>query len=285
MYHSAPIEPVDYLIIGHITQDLTPHGPMLGGTVSYASLTAKAMGLRVGIVTSSAPDLTLKELEGIPISSYPSEYTSTFENIYTPDGRIQYIHHRAATITANMVPETWRSAPIVHLGPVDQEIDHGLLRIFPHSIIGLTLQGWLRDWDKQGKIHLSDWPESSFVLQNAHIAVLSLEDVEGDERRIEEMLSSMHILVVTEGKAGARVYWNGDMRRFSPPQVYKGDATGAGDIFAAAFFTRYYQTRDPWEAAHFATLVAACSVTRPGLLGIPTRDEIEQDLTEVIGKS
>ena len=54
-----PIEPVDYLIIGHVTQDLTPNGPTLGGTASYSALTAKALGLRVGIVTAFAEGLQL----------------------------------------------------------------------------------------------------------------------------------------------------------------------------------------------------------------------------------
>ena len=49
MYQLAPIEPVDYLIIGHITLDLTPDGPRLGGTVTYSALMAQALGLRVGI--------------------------------------------------------------------------------------------------------------------------------------------------------------------------------------------------------------------------------------------
>ena len=52
MYQLSPIEPVDYLIIGHITRDLTPDGPHLGGTVTYSALMAQALGLRVGIVTS-----------------------------------------------------------------------------------------------------------------------------------------------------------------------------------------------------------------------------------------
>jgi sugar/nucleoside kinase (ribokinase family) len=60
------------------------------------------------------------------------------------------------------------------------------------------------------------------------------------------------------------------------------DATGAGDIFAAAFFIRLYKTRDPWEAARFATLLASHSVTRVGLDGIPTAREIEESLMEVL---
>jgi len=67
-----------------------------------------------------------------------------------------------------------------------------------------------------------------------------------------------------------------------PPQVQELDATGAGDIFAAAFFARFHQTRDPWEAARFAVNLAAHSVTRPGLSGIPTRTEIEHCKMEVL---
>ena len=84
------------------------------------------------------------------------------------------------------------------------------------------------------------------------------------------------------GEEGVRLFWNGDVRRFRPPKVGEVDATGAGDIFAAAFFVRLYTTRDPWEAARFATQVSARSVTRPGLFGIPTGAEIEESMMEVL---
>jgi sugar/nucleoside kinase (ribokinase family) len=60
------------------------------------------------------------------------------------------------------------------------------------------------------------------------------------------------------------------------------DTTGAGDIFAAAFFFRLYTTRDPWEAARFATQLAAISVTRTGLQAIPTSEEIQACMAEVL---
>ncbi|MCC7512789.1 MAG: hypothetical protein IT296_09070, partial [Anaerolineae bacterium] len=48
------------------------------------------------------------------------------------------------------------------------------------------------------------------------------------------------------------------------------------------FFTRLYATRDPWEAARFATLLASHSVARAGLDGIPTEQEIQSCLVEVL---
>jgi sugar/nucleoside kinase (ribokinase family) len=119
-------------------------------------------------------------------------------------------------------------------------------------------------------------------LQQAGAAVISIEDVEGDEERVEEMASACRILAVTEANHGARLYWNGDVRRFRPPPVEEVDATGAGDIFATAFFSRLYSTRDPWEAARFATQISAFSVTRVGLESIPTPQEIQECLIEVL---
>jgi len=284
MYRIAPIEPVDYLVIGHLTRDLLPHGTRLGGTAAYSSLTARAMGLRVGILTSCEECLDAVELErqGIRVVGMRSDTTTTFENIQTPNGRIQYLHSVAPTLDLSMVPETWRSTPIVHLGPVAKEVDPNIMRAFPSSLIGLTVQGWLRGWDSERRVHYSDWPEAAFVLQQAGAAVMSIEDVRGNEAIVDEMASSIRILVVTEGAAGARLYWNGDMRRFPAPKMTEVDPVGAGDIFAAAFFIRLHATRDPWEAARFATHLAAQSVKRSGLDGIPTQEEIQNCLIEIV---
>lgn len=284
MYRIIPLEPIDYLIIGHLTRDLTPDGPRLGGTASYASLAARALGLRVGILTACEDCLStpILEREGIRIVGMRAEETTTFENIQTPNGRIQYLHKVAPSIDLSMVPEQWRNTPIVHLGPIAREVDPMLVRAFPSSFVGLTPQGWMRSWDADGRVHFSEWPESSFVLSHANAAVLSIEDVYGNENIIEEMASSARVLVVTEGPNGARLYWNGDLRRFRPPKMVEIDPTGAGDIFAAAFFFRLSTTRDPWEAARFATHLAAFSVQRFGLEGIPTAEEVQSCMTEVI---
>ena len=281
---SQRLEPVDYLVIGHIAQDITPQGLRIGGTAAYSALTAKAFGLRVGVVTSCTSDLDLAALDGISISAVESDRNTTFENIYTANGRIQYLHHQAAPINITHVPETWRRTPIVHLGPIAQEIDPNLAKSFPDSLVGITPQGWLRSWDKSGRVRPSEWPEAAYVLEKSTAAVISIEDVQGNENRVDEMLASVRILAVTEAASGSRVYWNGDLRRFTAPSVTEVDATGSGDIYAAAFFYRLWNTRDPWEAGRFATNLASYSVTRLGLEGIPTYDEIQSCLVEVLPK-
>lgn len=278
----VPLEPVDYLVIGHLSCDITPDGPRLGGTAAYSSLMSRALGLRVGVVTTWGGEVSLDVLDGIKIHYIPTPHSTTFENKYTPTGRIQHIHHSAPDLFFEDVPEPWRHTPIVHIGPIDGEGKSLVDGSFPSSLLGLTPQGWLRKWDGDGKVIPGEWPEATQMLARAGAAVLSIEDVGGDEDRIEAMASACRVLAVTEGPAGARLYWNGDLRRFRAPSLEEVDATGAGDIFAAAFFWRLYATRDPWAAAKFATHLASFSVKRCGLDGIPTKEEIQACLVEVI---
>ena len=278
----VPLKPVDYLAVGHVARDLTPKGPQLGGTVAYSALTARAFGLRVGIVTAAGPDAPLEALNGIPIVSIESNSSTTYENIYTEAGRVQYLRSQASRINLDRVPAPWRSAPIIHLGPLANEVDSVLPGGFSPSVLGLTPQGWMRQWDSDGLVFPCEWAGSESALARAGAVVLSREDVNGDDVLIEHMAGQTKILVVTEGAAGAVLYWHGDRRRFRAPSVNEVDATGAGDIFAAAFFVRYLHTRDPWEATRFATLIASHSVERAGLEGIPTKLEIEQCMMVVI---
>ena len=278
----VPLEPVDYLVVGHVAHDLTPQGPLLGGTVAYSALAARALGLRVGIVTAAGTDISLEPLSGIPAVLLESNTSTTYENIYTERGRIQYLRACASRIDLNHVPVPWRNASIIHIGPIANEVDSVLPKGFSPPLLGLTPQGWMRQWDSSGLVTPCKWDDADSALAQAGVVVLSREDVNGDDLLIEHMAGHTKLLVVTEGMAGSVLYWHGDRRRFRAPTVKEVDATGAGDIFATAFFMRYLNTRDPWEAARFATLIAAHSVERAGLDGIPTRSEIEQSMMVVI---
>ena len=276
------VEPVDYLVIGHVAHDLTQDGWRLGGTAAYSALTAQALGLKVGVMTASGPETPLDALKDIPTIVLESPRSTTFENIYTENGRIQYLRAQATRLDLKHVPEVWRRTPIIHLGPIANEVDAVLPDDFSPALLGLTPQGWMRQWDSESRVSRKEWTDADRALSRANAVVISREDVDGDDEMIEHMAQETPVLVVTESMAGAVLYWNGDRRRFRAPEVKEVDATGAGDVFAAAFFTRLLRTRDPWEATRFATLVATCSVTRPGLEGIATPREIEECLMEIL---
>jgi hypothetical protein len=282
----VPLEPVDYLVIGHLTEDLTPAGPQLGGTAAFSALTARSLGLRAGVVSAFSGETSIKALDGIPVVQIPSPHSTTFENIYTREGRKQLLHHQAASISIENVPDVWRKTPIIHLGPVAQELSAEWMGVLPNNfsptLLGVTPQGWLRTWDANGHVMPGKWQLAGNLLPRVGAVVISREDVLGDDELIESMAHNTRLLAVTEGSAGSVLYWNGDRRRFLTPELVELDATGAGDIFATAFFVRLYNTRDPWESARFATQLAARSVLRKGLDAVPTQIEIEECLMEVL---
>jgi hypothetical protein len=238
--------------------------------------------MRAGIVTSSGPETPLTPLNGISVVALQSPQSTTFENIYTENGRVQYLRAQAARIDFDSVPEAWRRASIIHLGPLANEINSSLPKGFSPGLLGITPQGWMRTWDADGLVSPREWTDNGAALAQAGAIVLSREDVGGNDEAIEHFAHQTSVLAVTEGAAGAVLYWHGDRRRFRAPKVKEIDATGAGDIFAAAFFVRLLTTRDPWEATRFATLVASRSVARVGLDGIPTAREIEECAMEIL---
>ena len=265
----------DYLVIGHVTKDLYPGDYKIGGTVTFSALTARNLGHQAGIVTCSGPGLDLSRLPGdLEILSHPSEASTTFENIYCDGHRRQFIRAQARVLTCPDVPEEWKASPIVHLGPVAQEIDAEIVDCFPDALLGLTPQGWMRRWDEHGMVFPAAWTPSDELLQRADAVILSQEDVGGDVELVQSYAARTRLLVLTTGWQGATVYCDGQVRSFPAVSVQEVDPTGAGDIFAAAFMSALHRTQDPWLSAQFANCVAAHSVERSGVDSVPTREEI-----------
>jgi sugar/nucleoside kinase (ribokinase family) len=270
-------QPIDYLLIGHVTADLQADQSIsLGGTASFSGLTAARLGHNVGLVTSCASDLQLDPLTGIQKWIIPSEKSTTFRNEGLGSTRVQHLYSSATRITADHIPSLMQDCQLVHFGPIAAEIDPNIFELFPNALVCLTPQGWYRQADNEGLVRHVDWPEGMALLARANAVVLSIEDLRGDERKVEELAGICRLLVVTENREGARVFCEDEVRLFSAPPVDMVEDTGAGDIFAACFFHRFHATQDPWEAARFAVQLSACSVTRRRLASIPTLEEIEQ---------
>lgn len=257
---------VDYLIIGHVSRDLTPSGYVAGGTAVFSARVAQALGCRTAVLTSTALDYDLDEiLPGISIHRIPSKQSTIFENTYSPAGRKQTIHSVAETLTAADVPAEWRRAAIVHLGPIANEIDPGVIELFSNSLVGLTPQGWYRRWNREGQVLAREWPEAAEVLPLAAVVILSMEDIPGPAT-FDQIRQLAPLVVLTQQSSGCTVYFRGESRQIQALPVTEVNPTGAGDTFATAFLVRLHQTKgNPWEAAEFANRIASCSVAYDSL--------------------
>jgi len=272
--HKTP----DFLAIGHVAKDLEPGGSRLGGAVTYAALTAHAMGLSPAIVTSAGPDLDSAEaLTDIPVHVVPASVTTTFRNTYRAGRRTQVLTSVASPLNMSDVPVPWRAVPLVMLGPLAGEVSDDLGRGFLHATVLASVQGWLRRRDGEGCVIPSYWVGNR-VLPYVHAAVLSDDDL-GDRKWIEGWKDVVPVLIVTAGNAGAAVHLGGRWHDVPAFPVEEVDPTGAGDVFGAAYLIRYAETGDVLISALFAGCAASFCVEADGTQGIPTRAQVEARLS------
>jgi sugar/nucleoside kinase (ribokinase family) len=265
----------DYLVIGTVCQDLVGDEYVLGGTVAYSGLTARNLGCRTAAISSFATDFPAEEmLAGIEVIRQPSDFTTTYQNLYVDGRRQQYVRAVADRIPNSLVPADWRQARIVHIGPLAQEVDPDIIDLFPNSLIGVTPQGWMRQWDESGHVTPTVWRPSQKLLRQTKVLIISEDDVGGNLEIVDDYARLTEIVVVTSGWKGSSVYASGKVTYLTGRDTREVDPTGAGDVYAAAFLVRLDETKDPIEAARFANCVASISVERSGISGIPTLDEV-----------
>lgn len=264
-----------FLSIGHTCHDRLGARNILGGTASYASLVAKQLGLKTGILTSVGDDFAFFdffEKNGIQVWNKKAARTTVFENIYQNGQRTQYLHARAETLFADDVPAECLPAKIVLFCPIADEVDFSIFEKFPHALKGATIQGWLRQWDKNGKVSPKemDWPQ----LAAADVVIMSDADIQGFESKIPEIASLVNVLVMTQGAHGATVFSENKQFHFPAFPVKEVDATGAGDVFATAFLLQYAETRDIYRATGFAHAAASFVVEGVGITNLASVEQI-----------
>lgn len=272
----------DYLLIGNITKDNTPQGPILGGTSSYSAVTAYKLEQRVALVTRAGPDIpSLDILDGIQVKCLSHSRSTTYENIYQDGVRTQKLLAVSGSLSSEDVPQAWRDAPIVHLAPIAQEISPALSAQFPNSLVGATIQGWVRGRDERDTVIYEPHPELETWLPQIDILVMSRADAWGDEKLLGHYLTSVKLGIETLGQEGCLVYHRGQTTHVPVEPAEEVDPTGAGDIFAAAFFVEYHKTRDFVKAAQFANACASMSVGRVGVQGTPSLAEVRARAAEM----
>ncbi len=280
----ASFPKVDYLVIGNVTHDIHPGKPdTIGGTATYAAITAHKLGRRVGMITRAGADfpwIGWLESNVDHVHVLPSDVTTTYVLEYTDEGRILILRSLASPIEPDDIPIPWQDSPLVHLGPVAQEIHPDLPAILDGAKKLVTPQGWMRCWDEGGYVAPYPFAVAGMVLPHTHVMVLSEEDINYDRSVLLPWIGKVPVLILTKGRDGCTVFAEGEQRDVPPRPAEEVDPTGAGDIFAAAFLIKWHETGDPWGSAYFANAVASMSIEKIGVEGIPSRETVERWMEE-----
>lgn len=274
----------DYVAIGHLTIDRTLRGEVLGGTVLYAALTAARAGLRAAILTRASldtlPDDQRQALADISaeveIVTQSSSATTTFTNRDVAGRRSQELHAWAGEIDLNGLPPHWRTARVIHLAPVAQEIDPRATGRLSPQLMGCTPQGWMREWDRRrfGAVRTAPLRLPPDLVARIDSAVISSEESVAAREVIEE-IGRRSLAAITRSQQGAVLI---DRGRRTEVRAYTSrtlDTVGAGDVFAAGLFAARAEGESVAASARYAAAAAALKVQGHGVQSVPDRDAVE----------
>lgn len=273
---------VTFLSVGHFCYDVSPKGYILGGSASYSTLTARNLGHQARAVTAVGANFDRQNplLDGITPVYRESRETTIFDNQYDENGRRQqFILGAAKQLKHPDVPIEWYTSDIVYLCPIADEVSAELVHCFSKdTLIGATPQGWLRQWDTDGKVTAKRWETAEDILPHIDVLILSDEDVRAFPDELEKYIQLAPIVVLTQGASGATLFQNGTQLQSAAYSVTEIDPTGAGDVFATSFLIDYYQNRSVEKALNFAHCVASFAVEGIGTSCIPKLTQVMRRL-------
>ena len=195
--------------------------------------------------------------------------------------RVVALRAVAPPIDVGRLPAGWEDASVMLLGPVFGDVPPSMAGRFSGSLVGVAPQGWLRRVGESGRVEQSGWYDGS-VLERADVVILSELDVV-DGRIPERWLRHEGIFILTRGRRGAVMRYEGRWHSLPAYPAVEVDPTGAGDVFAAAFLIRYFETKDAYVAGLFASCAASLSVEGSGAGAIPTREQVERRMSQYAG--
>lgn len=287
----------EVVVVGVASRDLAaddPRGWRLGGGVTYAALALARLGVRTGAVmgvdplAARAAELDLLRVSGVDLRLVELGQGPVFENVETPDGRVQYARSVSDRVPAGALPGSWRSAPGWMIAPVAGEVDDAWADVIPDgSLVGLGWQGLLRELVTTGPVRRLP-PGPSSLLARADVVGVSRDDLDPnlDLADLCRLLRPGADLIVTKGRRGGLAMevgpdGPGRLRHYGiVPSARIVDPTGAGDSFlagvvAARLMPRLVggRTTGGWDL-RLGAVLASLVVEGPGLAGVPERPAI-----------
>ena len=280
------------LTVGAASRDLDARdarGWRLGGGVTYGSMVAARLGMRVRALVgvdetaAGAPELDLLRAAGVEVQVAPLARGPVFDNRQTPGGRVQHVHQAGDHISTDALPPSWRDCGALLLAPVCGELgDEWAAVVSAGVLVGLGWQGLLRRLvPGQPVEHLPLQPRP--LIARADIALVSAEDVAAGGASLADLLPRAgQELAVTDGERGALHLRRTGVRRrdFAVRRVpalpaRAVDPTGAGDSFLAAWCAARLagaargRTVEEWQALAIGAAVGSAAVESDRLAGLP----------------
>ena len=296
----------DLVTAGHFAIDLisspkiTSPKPTLGGSPTYVSVAAKKLDAKASVISKVGEDFSSRHIawlnaNGVDLSGLErikGASTTRFILKYTNGRRQLQLKSRAPPILPEDTPNSLR-AEVVHIAPVANEISRNLvdkLRTLT-NILSLDPQGFVREFDMDGNMHLKRWHDHRVLEQidlyksssNEIRRATGLADIQMAMEKIRDY--GAKIVIVTKGTKGSKLLFEGKLYDIPAckPKIVR-DPTGAGDAFIGAFLAEYVKEKDPVWCACTGSASASFVVEGVGPEVFGEKKEIYARASKIYGK-
>ena len=275
-------------LIGNSTRDKIITGDTevetIGGTVWYAAQLMVRLMQPVAVVGFGDAQVKHRfEKQRVNVRHFSANGpVAHFENVYTSGQRQQ--HARIGTkLELSDIPSKAFEAPAMLVGPVLQDVDPAILSVRRKGLLLLDAQGFLRHLTPAHRVVEKMGPDAERAIRHCDILKIDAREARiiTSTGHIDNALKRLHrmgpnVTIITQGPRSAHIYDGARFIQLSAPRMCVIDSTGAGDVFAAAFLTRYLDCSDAIIAGKFAIAAAGLSTRGFGTAAIPSQQEIEQ---------
>jgi hypothetical protein len=291
---------------------------MLGGSVSYCSLALSSytQNVELSIISHIGEqnfDKTFLNvlktqnvnLEGI---TYSNVKNTKFELHYYNDKRTLYIKSKSPKLEFNTIPSKYLKNPpdAIALVPLCNEITYDyikkLVTSFPNVYFGIDLQGFIRSFDKDGKVSYSSNQENRGLINRIVELIGDKLILKGTEEEMS-LLANQHddpyglmhffdrfnsngLFIMTLGECGSLIFKKDhtilEIPAFIPKKVT--DETGAGDVYFSIFLYEFLLSNKSMKALEYAALLASAAssflVEEQGPSGTVSKDLVLRRVKE-----
>jgi sugar/nucleoside kinase (ribokinase family) len=252
----------------------------LGGPPAYVSLAARKLDANVAVISKVGEDfpeeyrelLVKNGVDLFGVKTLKSASTTSFALEYTDTKRRLKLKSCAPPIVSEDLPAGFK-AKIIHIAPIADEIAPQVVAKLRNraGILSLDPQGFLRKFDKEGRVGHRKWLDAR-VLGQVDIFKSSLEEIKTATglRSIKDSIRMIQsfgvkIIIVTLGMKGAAVGFEESLWLI-PAYRQRAfiDVTGAGDVLAGAFLAEFLKKREPVWCACLGSAMASFKVKTIG---------------------
>lgn len=270
----------DLVIVGNITKDYFGHSKKhhIGGSSLYAGIGSAKLGLKTLVISNhSLRSKDLPKYNNLTIITLNNRENTEFLWTYKENNREGIIKKYTDKIVINSIDKI--KTKMLMLAPVFNEIDLDIKSNFNYEICLLSIQGFIRTYDKNSNIHMENFYHDNELEGISLLSCSNEEEIYIDKQKLFNYLK---FVSVTEGNKGARVYIDENkskkFHQYSPAKIV--DPTGAGDVFALYLLVYYYMTNNIELAANMANCAASFVVEKTGIEGIPDLNVVKNRLRE-----